>query len=77
MYKLFASRRLVRLQLAGVRLRKLAGRAGAHASERGQGTTEFGTIIAILVLIVVAAMALFREALLGLFQSLASRMGGF
>jgi Flp pilus assembly pilin Flp len=77
MYKQFASTRLVRLQTAFERLLNPAGLVGPRINERGQGTTEFGTIIAILVLIVVAAMALFREALLGLFQSLAGRMGGF
>ncbi|MGD0878240.1 MAG: hypothetical protein ABSA01_08865 [Anaerolineales bacterium] len=45
-------------------------------SEKGQGSAEFGTILAALIVVVLIVMAIFRDSLIALFQRIASLMGG-
>jgi Flp pilus assembly pilin Flp len=45
-------------------------------SETGQGSAEFGTILAALIVVVLIVMAIFRDSLISLFQRIASLMGG-
>ena len=45
-------------------------------SEKGQGSAEFGTILAGLIVAVLIVIAIFRNALISLFQRIASLMGG-
>jgi Flp pilus assembly pilin Flp len=45
-------------------------------SEKGQGSAEFGTILAALIVVVLIVMAIFRDSLISLFQRIASLMGG-
>jgi Flp pilus assembly pilin Flp len=45
-------------------------------SEQGQGSAEFGTILAALIVVVLLVMAIFRDSLISLFQRIASLMGG-
>jgi len=45
-------------------------------SEKGQGSAEFGTILAGLIVAVLIVIAIFRDALISLFQRIASLMGG-
>jgi Flp pilus assembly pilin Flp len=47
-----------------------------HNSEKGQGSAEFGTILAGLIVAVLIVIAIFRDALISLFQRIASLMGG-
>lgn len=47
-----------------------------HKSEKGQGSAEFGTILAGLIVAVLIVIAIFRDALVSLFQRIASLMGG-
>ena len=47
-----------------------------HKSEKGQGSAEFGTILAGLIVAVLIVIAIFRDALISLFQRIASLMGG-
>jgi Flp pilus assembly pilin Flp len=44
--------------------------------EKGQGSAEFGTILAGLIVAVLIVIAIFRDALISLFQRIASLMGG-
>ena len=44
--------------------------------EKGQGSAEFGTILAGLIVTVLIVIAIFRDALISLFQRIASLMGG-
>ncbi len=45
-------------------------------SEKGQGSAEFGTILAGLIVAVLIVIAIFRDSLISLFQRIASLMGG-
>ena len=45
-------------------------------SEKGQGSAEFGTILAGLIVAVLIVIAIFRDALISLFQRIASLMAG-
>lgn len=45
-------------------------------NEKGQGSAEFGTILAGLIVAVLIVIAIFRDALISLFQRIASLMGG-
>ncbi|MGD0610301.1 MAG: hypothetical protein ABSB41_02210 [Anaerolineales bacterium] len=45
-------------------------------SEKGQGSAEFGTILAGLIVAVLIVIAIFRDALISLFQHIASLMAG-
>jgi Flp pilus assembly pilin Flp len=45
-------------------------------SERGQGSAEFGTILAGLLVAVLIVIAVFRDALIALFQRVAGLMSG-
>ncbi len=45
-------------------------------SEKGQGSAEFGTILAGLIIAVLIVIAIFRDALISLFQRIASLMAG-
>ena len=45
-------------------------------TEKGQGSAEFGTILAGLIVAVLIVIAIFRDALISLFQHIASLMGG-
>jgi hypothetical protein len=45
-------------------------------SEKGQGSAEFATILAGLIVAVLIVIAIFRDALISLFQRIASLMGG-
>jgi Flp pilus assembly pilin Flp len=45
-------------------------------TEKGQGSAEFGTILAGLIVAVLIVIAIFRDALISLFQRIASLMGG-
>ena len=47
-----------------------------RAREKGQGSAEFGTILAVLIVAVLIVMAIFRDALVSLFQRVAGLMGG-
>jgi hypothetical protein len=47
-----------------------------RASERGQGSAEFGTILAGLLVAVLIVLAIFRDALIALFQRVAGLMSG-
>jgi len=47
-----------------------------RAREKGQGSAEFGTILAGLIVAVLIVIAIFRDALISLFQRIASLMGG-
>jgi len=44
--------------------------------EKGQGTAEFGTILAGLIIAVLIVIAIFRDSLISLFQRIASLMSG-
>ncbi|MBL8080482.1 MAG: hypothetical protein JNM55_21100 [Anaerolineales bacterium] len=44
--------------------------------EKGQGSAEFGTILAGLIVAVLIVIALFRDALIALFQRVAGLMSG-
>jgi hypothetical protein len=44
--------------------------------EKGQGSAEFGTILAGLIVAVLIVIAIFRDSLISLFQRIASLMGG-
>jgi Flp pilus assembly pilin Flp len=46
------------------------------ALEKGQGSAEFGTILAGLIVAVLIVIAIFRDALISLFQRVASLMAG-
>jgi Flp pilus assembly pilin Flp len=45
-------------------------------SEKGQGSAEFGTILAGLIVAVLIVITIFRDALISLFQRIASLMAG-
>ncbi len=45
-------------------------------SEKGQGSAEFGTILAGLIVAVLIVIAIFRDSLISLFQRIASLMSG-
>ena len=45
-------------------------------TEKGQGSAEFGTILAGLIIAVLIVIAIFRDSLISLFQRIASLMGG-
>ncbi len=45
-------------------------------SEKGQGSAEFGTILAGLLVAVLIVIAVFRDALIALFQRVAGLMSG-
>ena len=47
-----------------------------HSTEKGQGSAEFGTILAGLIVAVLIVIAIFRDSLISLFQRIASLMGG-
>lgn len=47
-----------------------------RAREKGQGSAEFGTILAVLIVAVLIVMAIFRDSLIALFQRVAALMGG-
>jgi hypothetical protein len=44
--------------------------------QKGQGSAEFGTILAGLIVAVLIVIAIFRDALISLFQRVAGLMGG-
>jgi hypothetical protein len=44
--------------------------------EKGQGSAEFGTILAGLIVAVLIVLAIFRDALIALFQRVAGLMSG-
>jgi len=44
--------------------------------ELAQGSAEFGTILAGLIVAVLIVLAIFRDALVSLFQRVAALMGG-
>jgi len=44
--------------------------------EKGQGSAEFGTILAGLLVAVLIVIAIFRDALIALFQRVAGLMSG-
>ena len=46
------------------------------ALEKGQGSADFGTILAGLIVAVLIVLAIFRDALISLFQRVASLMAG-
>ena len=48
----------------------------SRRSEKGQGSAEFGTILAGLIVAVLIVIAIFRDALIQLFQKVASLMSG-
>jgi Flp pilus assembly pilin Flp len=48
----------------------------SRKTEKGQGSAEFGTILAGLIIAVLIVIAIFRDALISLFQRIASMMGG-
>jgi Flp pilus assembly pilin Flp len=45
-------------------------------SEKGQGSAEFGTILAGLIVAVLIVIAIFHDSLISRFQRIASLMGG-
>ena len=45
-------------------------------TQKGQGSAEFGTILAGLIVAVLIVIAIFRDSLISLFQRIASLMGG-
>jgi hypothetical protein len=45
-------------------------------NEKGQGSAEFGTILAGLIVAVLIVLAIFRDALIALFQRVAGLMSG-
>jgi hypothetical protein len=45
-------------------------------SEKGQGSAEFGTILAGLIVAVLIVLAIFKDALIALFQRVAGLMSG-
>ncbi len=47
-----------------------------RATEKGQGSAEFGTILAGLIVAVLIVLAIFRDALIALFQRVAGLMSG-
>ena len=59
-----------------IKLFKLASVRLSHRSEKGQGSAEFGTILAGLIVAVLIVIAIFRDALVQLFQKVASLMSG-
>lgn len=44
--------------------------------QKGQGSAEFGTILAGLIVAVLIVIAIFRDALIALFHRVAGLMGG-
>jgi len=44
--------------------------------QKGQGSAEFGTILAGLIVAVLIVIAIFRDSLISLFQRVAGLMGG-
>jgi hypothetical protein len=48
----------------------------SRLSQKGQGSAEFGTILAGLLVAVLIVIAIFRDALISLFQRVAGLMGG-
>ena len=59
-----------------IKLAKLFPALSNRASEKGQGSAEFGTILAGLIVAVLIVIALFRDALIALFQRVAGLMSG-
>jgi hypothetical protein len=47
-----------------------------RARQKGQGSAEFGTILAGLIVAVLLVLAIFRDALIALFQRVAALMSG-
>ncbi len=45
-------------------------------TEKGQGSAEFGTILAGLIIAVLIVIAIFRDSLISLFQRVAALMAG-
>jgi hypothetical protein len=45
-------------------------------TQKGQGSAEFGTILAGLIVAVLIVIAIFRDSLIDLFRRVASLMGG-
>lgn len=45
-------------------------------NEKGQGSAEFGTILAGLIVAVLIVLAIFKDALIALFQRVAGLMSG-
>jgi pilus assembly protein Flp/PilA len=44
--------------------------------EQGQGMTEYGLLLAVIVVIVVAALTLLKGSLTGLFQDVQEKLNG-
>jgi hypothetical protein len=59
-----------------IKLAKLFPALSNRAREKGQGSAEFGTILAGLIVAVLIVIALFRDALIALFQRVAGLMSG-
>jgi hypothetical protein len=59
-----------------MKLAKLFPNLLIRAKEKGQGSAEFGTILAGLIVAVLIVIALFRDALIALFQRVAGLMSG-
>jgi hypothetical protein len=55
---------------------KLFRFAPVRIRESGQGSAEFGTILAGLIVAVLIVLAIFRDALIALFQRVAGLMSG-
>jgi hypothetical protein len=58
------------------KINKLFRMRSIRPSEKGQGSAEFGTILAGLIVAVLIVIALFRDALIALFQRVAGLMSG-
>ncbi len=59
-----------------IRITKLIRFPSIRPNEKGQGSAEFGTILAGLIVAVLIVLAIFRDALIALFQRVAGLMSG-
>ncbi len=59
-----------------IRITKLFNVRSFRTNEKGQGSAEFGTILAGLIVAILIVLAIFRDALIALFQRVAGLMSG-